>query len=99
MIGHTSRYAGLPKLTHVRDDGRTITYVARRIIPERGRDAMMLEVRVEEGDRLDNVAAATLGDPELFWQICDANGVLNPALLLSEIGGIVKVPTPGQRRR
>lgn len=99
MIGHTSRYAGLPKLTHVREDGRTITYVARRLLPERGRDATILEVRVEEGDRLDNVAAATLGAPDLFWQICDANNVLNPALLLTEIGGIIKVPMPGPRRR
>ena len=26
-----------------------------------------------QGERLDNVAAQYLGDPTLFWRLCDAN--------------------------
>ena len=29
-------------------------------------------------DRLDVMAAQYLGDPELFWRICDANGAMRP---------------------
>ena len=30
------------------------------------------------GDRLDLITARTLGDPEQFWRICDANDALDP---------------------
>ncbi len=30
------------------------------------------------GDRLDTIAARTLGDPLLFWRLADASGAMNP---------------------
>ena len=35
---------------------------------------------VVDGDRIDNLAAKYLGDPMLYWMICDANGVTDPGL-------------------
>lgn len=95
MFSHTSRYYKLPTLTHRRADGRTISYVSRRWPPERDRSTTLVDVRLEEGDRLDRVAAATLGAPELFWRICDANGILNPFDLTKGSGSVIKVPMPG----
>ena len=37
---------------------------------------------VAEGDRLDNLAAAYLGDPQQYWRLCDANGAMRPDELI-----------------
>ena len=95
MFGHTSRYYGRAPLTYRRPDGRTVTYAPRRILPQPDSFATLVEVRLTDGDRLDLLAAATLGDPLLFWQICDANGALDPFDLVSRIGATIKVPRPG----
>jgi len=35
---------------------------------------LLQEHAVTEGERLDHIAAKYLGDPEQFWQLCDATG-------------------------
>ena len=52
------------------------------------------EVTVTEGDRLDLITARTLGDPEQFWQICDANNAMNPVDLTAELGRSLVIPLP-----
>ncbi len=54
---------------------------------------LLVEVTVAEGDRLDLIAARTLGDPEQFWRVCDANNAMNPADLMAP-GRILRVPVP-----
>ena len=46
----------------------------------RGRSASRCSTRcaVVEGDRRDLLAARHLGDPELWWRLADANGVVDP---------------------
>ena len=44
--------------------------------------------------RLDNLAAEYLGDPEQFWRICDANGVLRPDELTDTIGRRIRITLP-----
>ena len=39
-----------------------------------------------QGERLDNIAAAFLGDPELFWRLSDANGAMRPEELVQTVG-------------
>ena len=39
-----------------------------------------------QGDRLDNITAKYLGDPEQFWRMCDANGAMRPEELTETIG-------------
>jgi len=46
------------------------------------------------GDRLDNIAARHLGDPEQFWRLCDANDAMQPPEL-TVIGRRIKIPFPG----
>ena len=98
MFEPTSRYYGIEtvKMT-VGDDGgepRVVSYKRRRVIPSGEALATLVEHAVVEGDRLDNMAARYLGDPEQFWRICDANNVLRPEELIEEIGRTVKIGLP-----
>jgi len=94
MFEHTSRYYNLPTKTFATSDGRKIAYVSRRFLPA-GRDIpIAAEVVVTEDDRLDRLAASTLGDPEQFWQICDINDATNPEALTAQIGRRLYIPQP-----
>lgn len=94
MFEHTSRYYDLPTKTFTTSDQQTIAYVSRRFLPP-GRDIPIAgEVVVTEDDRLDRLAASTLGDPEQFWQICDANNATNPEALTADIGRRLHIPQP-----
>jgi len=73
-----SRYHGLLTLTHTRADGSTLPYVARRFVPPAEALTLARLHSVVQGDRLDLLAAAYLGDPEQWWKIADANGAAAP---------------------
>jgi hypothetical protein len=89
----TSRYAGLDVLEHTLPDGRTVRYVARRFLPPSATFETIGVHHVVAGDRLDMIAADGLGDPELFWRLCDGNGVVSPHEL-EEIGRPVRITIP-----
>ncbi|MFG3055779.1 LysM domain-containing protein [Kitasatospora sp. NPDC048239] len=89
----TSRYSGLPLAT-VWLEGRQVRYVTRRFVPQPERFAALREHLVAAGERPDTLAAAELGDPERFWLLCDANGVLDPAELTAEVGRRLRVTLP-----
>ena len=94
MFDPTSRYARLEQTTHTLPDGRVVPYVRRRFLP-RGEDLpLLVEVTVTQADRLDVITARTLGDPEQFWRVCDANNAMYPPDLTDEPGEIVRVPVP-----
>jgi hypothetical protein len=93
MFSATSRYANLETATHQTSDGRTVVYVRRRFIPPMS-GTVVTEHQVVEGDRLDNITARYLGDPEQFWLICDANTAMQPADLTAEIGRRLNIPLP-----
>ncbi len=94
MFESTSRYASLPTATYTDAAGRTSTYVRRRFLPQGERQSLLVEVTVTDGDRLDLIAARTIGDPEQFWRICDANNAMNPFDLVAEPGDVLRVTTP-----
>jgi hypothetical protein len=97
MFEPTSRYYGIEtvKMTVSGDEGpRVISYKRRRIIPSGETMITLGEHTVTQGDRLDNLAARYVGDPEQFWRICDANDVLRPEELTEEIGWIIKIGLP-----
>jgi hypothetical protein len=50
----------------------------------------MVEHRVSEGERLDNLTARYTGDPTQFWMLCDANEVLRPSEL-EAVGRVVRI--------
>ena len=49
---------------------------------------------VRQGDRLDLIAAKYLGDPLVFWLICDANGAIRPDDLVETPGTVLSITTP-----
>jgi nucleoid-associated protein YgaU len=94
MFEPTSRYYSRETATYTTPDGREITHVRRRLLP-RGEDMpQLVEVTVSDGDRLDLITARTLGDPEQFWRIADANNAMSPFDLTAEPGAVVRVPIP-----
>lgn len=94
MFTHTSRYYSLETVTLTTADGREIAYKRRRFLPDPSDMQMLAEVVVTQGDRLDLITARTLGDPEHFWRICDANNAMNPFDLTTEIGRRLRIPLP-----
>jgi hypothetical protein len=89
----TSRYAGLDLAAIQRPDGTTLVYVRRRFIPPPERYAVLQEHVVAEGERLDNLTARFIGDPEQFWRLCDANAVMAPEELEAP-GRVLRVTLP-----
>ena len=90
----TSRYFGLSTTTLQPPDGKTVVYLRRRFVPHPERFALLQEHIVKEGDRLDNIAAHYLGDPEQFWRICDANRAMHPDELTETPGGKLSITLP-----
>ncbi len=90
----TSRYHGIGTRKLERDDGTTVIYLARRFVPQMEAFELLQEHVVTEGERLDNIAAHYLGDPEQFWQICDANGAMHPDELTETIGRRLRITLP-----
>ena len=76
MFDHTSRYYELETTKYTLPDGREVAYKRRRFSPPGKTLPEMKEVIVTEGDRLDLITYNNLGDPEQFWQVCDANDAL-----------------------
>ena len=91
-----SRYYGTSTLTYVSPTGEAITYLARRIVPQPGAPnfATVAQHTVRQGDRLDLIAAKYLGDPLIFWLICDANGAIAPHELVATPGKVLNITTP-----
>jgi nucleoid-associated protein YgaU len=91
-----SRYYGSGTLTYVTPTGESISYLARRIVPQPGAPnfATVAQHTVHQGDRLDLIAAKYLGDPLIFWLICDANGAIDPHDLVAVPGRVLNITTP-----
>ena len=94
MFEYTSRYYDLETATYTTPDGRVVAYKRRRFLPRGGEMSPLAEVTVTRGDRLDLIAARTLGDPEQFWRVCDANDAMNPVILTEDPGRTLRVPVP-----
>ncbi len=93
MFESTSRYAELETVRRVLPDGRVIAYQRRRFLPRGDEMALLVEVTVSEGERLDQITGRTLGDPQQYWRICDAGDAMNPVELMRP-GQKLRVPLP-----
>lgn len=89
----TSRYYGLPVLVYETANEHKTAYFQRRLVPPPERFDLLQEHLVTQGERLDNLAANFLGNPELFWRLCDANRALHPREL-EQAGFRLKVTLP-----
>lgn len=93
MFEPNSRYYTRETATYVSPDGQSIAYKRRRFLPQGEDLPLLVEVTVAEGDRLDLITYRTLGDPEAFWRVADANNGMNPTEL-EQPGGTLRVPIP-----
>jgi hypothetical protein len=93
MFEPTSRYATVKTAVLHDAEGRATAYVRRRFLPQGSTLPLIAEVLVVPGDRLDLITARTLGDPEAFWRVCDANDALDPGEL-EQPGRRLRVPLP-----
>ena len=94
MFEPNSRYYNLESATFTTPEGEEITYKRRRFLPQGEDLPLLVEVTVTQGDRLDNITARTLGDPEAFWRVAYANNAMNPNDLTAEPGTSIRVPIP-----
>lgn len=91
-----SRYYAFGVQQYVAPSGQSIPYLQRRIVPQPGSPnyATINQYTVQQGDRLDRIAAKYLGDPLMAWLICDANGALAPWELVKTPGTVLAITTP-----
>lgn len=98
MFEPTSRYQEVEtvKMTLQNSHGepRVVSYKRRRFLPSGTAMTTLAEHTVVQGDRLDNLAARYVGDPEQFWRICDANDIMRPEELTEEVGRTFKIGFP-----
>lgn len=94
MFATNSRYHGQETKTLETADGKKVIYLQRRFVPQPELFEQIDEHVVTEGDRLDNITAHYTGDPELFWQLCDANRALRPEELTERIGRRLRITLP-----
>jgi hypothetical protein len=89
-----SRYYGLTVRKRTNAAGMSETFVARRIIPAMARYRALDRHRTDGDERIENLSADYLGDSELYWRICDANGDEDPGLSAQPIGRLITIPLP-----
>lgn len=88
------RYHNLETSEYVFPSGKVVTYVRRRFLPPSARFALLQEHVVSDGERLDNITAHYLGDPEQFWRIADANDAMHPDELTATMGRRLRITLP-----
>ncbi len=90
----SSRYHDVEIVRHTLPDGRVVSHLRRRIVPPPENFATLQEHAVQEDERLDQIAARYLGDPTLYWKICDANLALRPDDLVAAPGRVLRLALP-----
>jgi hypothetical protein len=92
MFTENSRYYDIEIAKWQTTSNQTIVYFRRRFLPSSQKSEVIQEHQVSEGDRLDNITANYLHDPELFWHLCDANNAMHPNELTAQIGRLLRIP-------
>ncbi len=90
----TSRYYLVDTDVYETPDGEKIRYLLRRFVPPPERFTLIQDHTVTQGERLDNITASYLGDPEQFWQLCDSNRALRPEELTDQVGRQIHITLP-----
>jgi hypothetical protein len=94
MLFRTSRYYNIETAQLQVSEEKTVVYLRRRFLPLSSSFEIQAEHTVTQNERLDNITAQYLVDPELFWLLCDANDAMLPEELTDEIGRRLKIPLP-----
>jgi hypothetical protein len=90
----SSRYYGIPTAVRTEPDGHQVTYLRRRLLPQPDSLAEISRHTVSAGERPDLLAARYLGSAEQWWQIADANPVIDPRELTDTPGRTIRITLP-----
>lgn len=90
----TSRYHAVGTAVWDADGDRPVVYLRRRLVPHPRRLATIRFHLVADRERPDHIAARELGDPELFWRLCDANRAVYADELVEVLGRRIRVALP-----
>lgn len=93
LFAPNSRYYGIATTTILIND-RPVAYLLRRFVPPARSFQLLQEHTVVQGQRLDNIAALYLGDPTLFWRLCDANNAMRSWNLTEVPGRKLRITMP-----
>jgi hypothetical protein len=88
MFLESSRYHRVRKVQTVTRDGREVTAVTLRRLPEVNSEPTV----VQGGDKLDVMAERLMGDGTRFWRIADANSEKWANDLVKKTGRSIEVP-------
>ncbi|MFD7232297.1 hypothetical protein [Streptomyces sp. NPDC059881] len=91
----TSRYHDAEIGVHTQPDGTEVRYTRRRLLPPLPDAEDTVPHTVSSGERPDHLGQRYVGDPGQWWQIADANPVLDPGELTVEPGREIRIPLPG----
>jgi hypothetical protein len=96
MFAPTSRYYGLPTATTTLSDGRVVTWVRRRFLPQPQTLTQIGSHVVQPGEvgRLDLIAAREIGSAPMWWQLADAAGAMDPDDVAATAGTALRVTLP-----
>ncbi|MEU2130727.1 hypothetical protein [Streptomyces sp. NPDC018352] len=91
----SSRYHDAEIGIHRQADGTEVRYTKRRLLPPLPDEGDTQQHTVGAGERPDLLGQRYLGDPGQWWQIADANPVLDPGELTDEAGSTIDIPLAG----
>lgn len=94
MSDPSSRYNNVGTALWCSPQGDRVLYRQRRFLPQPSTLPVLTEVVVQDGQRIDQIAAATLGNSLQWWRIADANFAMEPYTLTSQPGVVLIVPVP-----
>lgn len=95
MFDRRSRYYELEDLQYGEGGQRPVVFKSRRFLSRDETRPVLWEVEVNANDRPDLLAARAVQQSELFWRICDANGVMDPFELTERSGRKIRILMPG----
>ena len=94
IFAANSRYQNISTAKLEQSDGTQVVYLRRRFTSQPETFHVVREHVVVAGDRIDNLSALHLADPEQYWRICDANRAMRPAELTEQIGRRLCITMP-----
>lgn len=95
MFPPMSRYHGIESAKYKSVEGTEIAYLRRRFVPAINPNMpIVAEHVVTQGERLDNITARYLGDPEQFWRLCEANNAMRSDELTRTVGRRLRITFP-----
>lgn len=88
------RYARLGIRQLPGTDGKPVSYLERRFLPDPDSLTVLARVATQPGDRLDVFSARVLGEGDQWWRVADAHRLIHPEDLETPVGRRLTVPLP-----